>query len=164
MAEAGHMAVWAVQLRAYAEGSVRPGLFGTDIRFEMTTDDMTNLRKGLRLTAELMFAAGAREVIPGIAGLPVRLTSPDQARLIEAGPSDPACYSLLLTHLFGTARMSVRPSEGVVGTDFAAHGARGLYVIDSSIFPTNLGVNPQNPIMGIAMHAAKQLADGFKNA
>ena len=49
--------------------------------------------------------------------------------------------------------MSVRPSEGVVGTDFGVHGTRGLYVIDSSIFPTNLGVNPQNPIMGIAMHA-----------
>jgi choline dehydrogenase-like flavoprotein len=159
MAEAGHLAVWAAQVRAYAEGSVRPGRFGTNIRFEMTPDDMTNLRKGLRLTAELLFEAGAREVIPGIHGLPERLTSPDQARLIEIGPSDPACYSLLLTHLFGTARMSVRPSEGVVGTDFNVHGTRGLFVIDSSIFPTNLGVNPQNPIMGVAMHAAKQMAE-----
>jgi choline dehydrogenase-like flavoprotein len=161
MAQAGHMAVWAIQLRARAEGSVRPGLLGTDIRFEMTPDDMTNLRKGLRLTAELLFAAGAREIIPGIHGLPERLTSPDQAKLIEAGPSDPACYSLLLTHLFGTARMGVRPSQGVVGTDFAVHGTCDFYVIDSSIFPTNLGVNPQNPIMGIAMHAAKQIARAF---
>ena len=70
----------------------------------------------------------------------------------------------MLTHLFGTARMSVRPSEGVVGTDFTVHGTRGFYVIDSSIFPTNLGVNPQNPIMGIAMHAAKQMAEAYSRS
>jgi choline dehydrogenase-like flavoprotein len=77
---------------------------------------------------------------------------------LETGPDDPACYLFALTHLFGTARMSVRPSEGVVGTDFCVHGTKGLYVIDSSIFPTNLGVNPQHTIMGIAMHAAKKIA------
>ena len=119
-------------------------------------------RKGLRLTAELLFEAGARAVIPGIHGLPARLTSRDQASSIETGPSDPACYSLLLTHLFGTARMSMRPTQGVVGADFAVHGTKDFYVIDSSIFPTNLGVNPQNPIMGIAMHATKQIADRFQ--
>ncbi len=158
MARSAHLAIWAVQLRAHAQGSVRRGLFGTDIRFDLTPRDMTNLRQGLRFTAELLFAAGAREILPGIHGLPERLTSPDQIRLLENGPDDPACYSFALTHLFGTARMSVRPSDGVVGTDFAVHGTRGLYVIDSSIFPTNLGVNPQHTIMGIAMHAAQQIA------
>ena len=158
ISQTGHMAVWAVQLRAYAEGSVRQGAFGADIRFDLTPQDMVNLRKGLRFSAELLFAAGAREIIPGVHGLPDRLTSPDQARLLETGPDNPACYNFALTHLFGTARMSVQPSGGVVGTDFAVHGTRGLYVIDSSIFPTNLGVNPQLPIMGIAMHAAQQIA------
>jgi len=46
-----------------------------------------------------------------------------------------------------------------VGADFGVHGRPGLYVVDSSIFPTNLGVNPQLAIMGIAMHAAKQIAE-----
>jgi choline dehydrogenase-like flavoprotein len=158
MAQAAHMAHWVVQLRAHAQGSVRNGLLGTDIFFDLTPDDMLNLRKGLRFAAELLFAAGAREVLPGIHGMPERLTNPDQAHLLETGPNDAACYELALTHLFGTARMSVRASEGVVGTDFAVHGTQGLYVIDSSTFPTNLGVNPQLPIMGVAMHAAKQIA------
>ena len=158
MAQSANMALWAVVLRTYAHGSVHPGIFGTDIRFDFTSQDMINLRKGLRFTAELLFAAGAREVITGIHGLPERLTNPDQAQLLETGPTDPACYSFGLTHLFGTARMSVRPSEGVVGTNFCVHGTKGFYVIDSSIFPTNLGVNPQHPIMGIAMHAAGQIA------
>jgi len=158
MALSAYTAIWAVQLRAYAQGSVREGLFGTDIRFDLTPQDTINLRKGLQFTAELLFAAGAREVITGIHGMPERLTSPDQARLLETGPDDPACYTFTMSHLFGTARMSVRPADGVVGTDFAVHGTQGLYVIDSSIFPTNLGVNPQLPIMGIAMHAAKKIA------
>jgi choline dehydrogenase-like flavoprotein len=157
-AELGHMALWAVALRAYAQGSVREGPFGTTIRYDLNPQDMRNLRRGLRLTAELLFAAGAREVIPAIHGLPARLTGPDQARLLEDGPADPACYTFALTHLFGTARMSPQPAGGVVGTDFAVHGRPGLYVVDSSIFPTNLGVNPQLAIMGIAMHAAKQIA------
>jgi choline dehydrogenase-like flavoprotein len=119
---------------------------------------MNNLRKGLRFTAELLFAAGAREVITNIYGMPERLTNPDQAWLLETGPADPASYSFALTHLFGTARMSLRPSEGVVGPDFCVHGTKKFYVIDSSIFPTNLGVNPQHAIMAIAMHAALQIA------
>jgi len=158
MAQSPNMAQWAVALRALAHGSVHPGRFGTNIRFDLTPQDMLNLRKGLRFTAELLFAAGAREVIPGIYGLPERLVNPDEAHLLETGPTDPACYSFALTHLFGTARMSVRSSEGVVGPDFCVHGTKAFYVIDSSIFPTNLGVNPQHPIMGIAMHAAKQIA------
>jgi choline dehydrogenase-like flavoprotein len=159
IAASSRLALWAVQLRAYAEGSVRPGRFGPAIRYDLTARDMTNLRAGLRVTAELLFAAGAREILTGIHGLPERLTHPDQARLLESGPADPACYAFALTHLFGTARMSVRPAMGVVGTDFAVHGTRGCYVIDSSLFPTNLGVNPQHTIMAVAMHAARRIAE-----
>ncbi|HEU0294563.1 MAG TPA: GMC family oxidoreductase [Anaerolineales bacterium] len=158
MAQSANMALWAVVLRAYAQGSVHSRPWGTDIRFDLTPEDMINLRKGLRFTAELLFAAGAREIITGIHGMPDRLTNPNQARLLGTGPADPACYSFAMTHLFGTARMSVRASDGVVGTDFAVHGTKYFYVIDSSIFPTNLGVNPQHTIMGIAMHAAKKIA------
>jgi choline dehydrogenase-like flavoprotein len=158
MAQSPNMALWAVAIRAYAHGSVHSGLFGTNIRFDLTSQDMNNLRKGLRFTAELLFAAGAREVITNIYGMPERLTNPDQAWLLETGPADPASYSFALTHLFGTARMSLRPSEGVVGPDFCVHGTKKFYVIDSSIFPTNLGVNPQHAIMAIAMHAALQIA------
>jgi choline dehydrogenase-like flavoprotein len=44
-----------------------------------------------------------------------------------------------------------------VGTDFRIHGTGNLYVVDSSVFPTNLGVNPQHAIMGIAMLAARRM-------
>ena len=157
IASSGYMTTWAVLLRAHAHGTVREGRFGARIRFDLTPQDMTNLRKGLRFTAELLFAAGAREILTGIYGLPERLTNPDEARLLEIGPNNPACYSPAMTHLFGTARMSIRASNGVVGPNFAVHGTSNLFVIDSSLFPTNLGINPQHTIMAIAMHAAKTI-------
>ena len=159
MLRAGHMAMWALDLQAHAEGKVRDRRRGTLVHFVPERRDVANLKRGLRFIADLFFAAGAREVLPGVHGFPERLVRPDQARLIESGPDDPRAYSFVLTHLFGTARMSLRPQDGVVGPDFAVHGARNLYVADSSIFPTNIGVNPQLTIMGIAMLAAERIRD-----
>jgi choline dehydrogenase-like flavoprotein len=158
MAEAPHFASWAVVLRAEAQGSVRENLLGTDIHYNLTPSDMVHLRQGLRFTAELFFAAGARAVITRVHGLPERLCHVEEAKLLEQGPDDPSAYQLSATHLFGTARMSVHKNNGVVGTDFAVHDTQNLFVIDSSVFPTNIGVNPQHPIMAIAMHAAHQIA------
>lgn len=149
---------WAVQMRAWAEGSVKRRPWGLDIAFDLTERDMVSMRRGLRLTAELFFAAGAKEVLPGIHGLPERL-KPGQEWLLEHGPSDPSCYAMILSHLFGTARMSARACDGVVAPDFTVHGTRGLRVVDSSVFPTNTGVNPQHTIMAVAMHAARRMSD-----
>jgi choline dehydrogenase-like flavoprotein len=54
--------------------------------------------------------------------------------------------------------MSSSPEGGVVGLDFRVHGTDNLYVVDSSVFPTNLGVNPQLSIMALARLAAERLA------
>ncbi|HEX9311383.1 MAG TPA: GMC oxidoreductase [Actinomycetota bacterium] len=42
---------------------------------------------------------------------------------------------------------------------FAVHGIDNLFVVDSSVFPTNTGVNPQLSIMGLAMHAVNGIRD-----
>lgn len=158
MAEAARTAVFAVQTRAWAEGSIREGPFGADIKYDLTPRDMMQIRRGLRFSAELLFAAGAKEVWPGVHGLPDRLLPGEEARL-EYGPDDPGCYSWILSHLFGTARMARHSGHGVVGTDFAVHGLSNLVVADSALFPTNLGVNPQHAIMAVARLCAERLAD-----
>ena len=84
---------------------------------------------------------------------------PGEERLLDAGPDDPRCYSWILSHLFGTARMAARASAGVVGHDFAVHGVPNLVVADSSVFPTNLGVNPQHAIMAVARLCAERLSE-----
>jgi choline dehydrogenase-like flavoprotein len=45
-----------------------------------------------------------------------------------------------------------------VGWDGAVHGTQRLWVVDASIIPGNLGVNPQHTIMALAMELAHKLA------
>lgn len=158
IAQTGRALTWAVQMRAWAEGRVRRLPWGLDISYELTPRDVVSLRRGLRFTAELFFAAGATEVLTGVHGMPERI-KPGQEWMFEHAPSDPSSYAMILSHLFGTARMSVRASDGVVAPDFSVHGTRGLYVVDSSLFPTNIGVNPQHTIMAIAMRAARRFSE-----
>ena len=159
MASFSDAAVWAAQIRAEAEGTVRPGWGGIDrVRFTMTDNDIRTTRKACGVIARLMFDAGAREIWPGIYGVPAVLQSADDVRLIEEGPLDPRAYSFVATHLFGAARMGPDPRTSVVRPDFATHEAEALYVVDSSIFPTNLGVNPQHSIMAMSRLAATRVA------
>jgi choline dehydrogenase-like flavoprotein len=159
---AGHMAMWAVDLRGHAEGRIGEARGRTRIRYGPEPRDVANLRAGLAFVAEMFFAAGATAVMPLVHGLPDAIERPEDVRLIREGPHDPRAYSMVLTHLFGTARMSLRPRDGVVGPDFAVHGTRNLYVVDSSVFPTNIGVNPQLSIMGMAMLAATGMTEGSR--
>ncbi len=154
-----NLAIWAVVLRAEAEGTIRAGWGGRDkATLMLTSVDMKRMRKGTAMLARTMFQAGALEVWPGIVGIPGVLRSIDEVRLIEEVPADPRLFSMITTHLFGAARMGKDPATSVVAPNFQTHEARGLYVVDSSVFPTNLGVNPQHSIMAMSRLAATRIA------
>jgi choline dehydrogenase-like flavoprotein len=152
-----NVAMWVAAVRAESSGTVKPGLFGGPVvRYVLDEPDMRRFRKGLAMVARMHFAAGAREVIPGIQGLPYKL-GPDDVGQIEEGPLDPHCYIAILSHLFGGCPMSADPRQGVVDDRGKVHGAEGLYVVDASAIPTTLGVNPQHTIMGLASVWAENL-------
>ncbi len=144
-----------------AEGTVRPLGSGPMISYSLTKKDTGRLRKGIRILADLMAAAGAESIMPGIYGVPPVL-SRDELHKIDQASLDPRCYTMVMTHLFGTCRMGPDPKTSVTGPDFQVHDTRGVYVLDSSIFPTHLGVNPQHTIMAIAMAGAKRIAAGSR--
>jgi choline dehydrogenase-like flavoprotein len=152
-----NIAMWVTAVRAESAGTVKPGLFGgAVVRYQLDEADMRKFRTGLGLVARMHFAAGAREVIPGIYGLPYKL-GPDEVHRIEEGPLDPRHYIAILSHLFGGCPMSADPRIGVVDGEGKVHGAEGLYVVDASAIPTTLGVNPQHTIMGLASAWASRL-------
>lgn len=158
LADFRRLAVWGVQVRAYATGKVDM-LAGADrVRYSLGPEDVRIAKKGLRTLAEIAFASGAREVMTGIHGLPETISSPDQLALIDAAPDDPRYYMFIATHLFGAARMGPDSRSSAVGLDFATHEIDKLFVVDSSVFPSNIGVNPQHTIMAVAMHAARTIA------
>ncbi|MDB4934312.1 MAG: Oxidoreductase, family [Labilithrix sp.] len=159
LAQLAHVGVWAAQIRAEAEGVVKTGWGGADrVDFTMGKRDLEAARKACALIGRMFFEAGAREVWPGIYGVPSVLRSIDEVRLVENAPLEPRSYNFIATHLFGAARMGPDPRSSVVDLDFQVHGVDGLYVVDSSVFPTNLGVNPQHSIMAMSRLAAMRLA------
>jgi len=156
----GHYAQWGCLARMEAKGRVRAGLFdGVSVRYEPTESDLAIVREALLLVGKLMFAAGAHEVYPGIASVPeIVKTEEDLVRLMPEKLKR-ADVHLVASHLFGTACASSDPKRGVVDEHLEVHGRPGLFVMDASIFPTNLGVNPQHSIMGVTHIAATALAE-----
>jgi choline dehydrogenase-like flavoprotein len=157
MADYPRMAIWGVQIRAEAEGTVTPARGRADLTYTPTRVDMVRFRAGARRLAEMHFAAGAQRVYPGVHGGPEVLTSPDELGKLDALSLDPRDWSIISSHLFSTCRMGVDARVGVVGFDGAVHGTTGLWVLDASALPTNLGVNPQHTIMAMAMLLAERL-------
>jgi choline dehydrogenase-like flavoprotein len=165
LAQLSHVAMWAAEIRAEAEGVVREGWGGVDrVRYTMTTEDLRRTRRAVVLIARMLFDSGAREVWPGVYGVPAVLRTVDEVKLLEEAPLEPRSYGCIATHLFGAARMGPDPAASVVDRSFAVHGTTGLYVVDSSVFPTNLGVNPQHTIMAVSRVAAHRLAERIVHA
>ncbi|MCC6898141.1 MAG: GMC family oxidoreductase [Polyangiaceae bacterium] len=158
LASYAHLAVWGVQVRAEAQGSVRAGVFGgTQIEYDMTDADIRVLKLGVRRLTEMMFAAGARQVLPGVHGLPPAISSVDELAPMFDAPDDPRLFHTIAAHLFGTALMGGSAFNSVVKPSFETHDLPGLHVVDSSVFPTNMGVNPQHSICALAWLAAERL-------
>ena len=150
---------WGVAVRATAQGRVRLVRGRAVVQFTPSAEDVRRFRRGVRVMGEMMFAAGAEEVLPGIKGFDARVTGLDPLKRLEAdGPTRPSAYKAAITHMFGTARMGSDPERSVVRPDFRHHTVAALYVADSSVFPTNLGVNPQIPIMAMAALCAARVA------
>lgn len=162
LAHLDHFAQWAVQVRMEAVGRVRPALFGSgsdaSVQYTPTRADMLRIRDGVVTLSRLMFAAGAREVYHGIAGVKTVLRDPAEVSLLEEREHAQSQYNIVASHLFASCPAGSNPSNSAVGPDLAVHGVTGLYVMDSSALPTNMGVNPQHSIMGVVWRAAEKLA------
>jgi len=152
-----HVAMWCHAVRAESVGTVTRSFFGKpQVRYELDAADMDRFKKGMLLVAKQHVAAGAKAVLPGISGMPYKLDANEVDKLEDA-PTDPRKYIAILSHLFGGCVMGSDPRTSVVDGRGRVHGYEGLLVADASVIPTNLGVNPQHTIMGLAATFAAAL-------
>jgi choline dehydrogenase-like flavoprotein len=134
-----------------------PGL-GPQVFYQLTDHDAARVQRGVELTAEALFAAGARRVLLPFDGVPA-VRGLDELRRRLARPVPKRYLQLFSIHLMGTARMSEDPRRGVVGSFGEFHGGPGLFVTDASVFPGPVGINPMETVIALAMRNARQLVE-----
>jgi choline dehydrogenase-like flavoprotein len=132
-----------------------PGL-GPQVFYQLTERDAARIVRGVELTAQALFTAGARRVLLPFEGAPVVRTPGELGRLL-ARPVPRRALQLFSIHLMGTARMSADPRRGVTGSFGEVHGVPGLIVADASLFPGPVGINPMETVIALAMRNARRL-------
>jgi choline dehydrogenase-like flavoprotein len=154
-----HMVIAGCLVEDTTTGVVRnlPGL-GPQVFYQITDDDAARIVRGIALTAQLLFAAGARRILAPFRGLP-DLDGPDDLRLLTERPVPKKAMDLFTVHLMGTARMNDDPRLGVVSSFGEFHGARGLFVADASLFPGPVGLNPMETIVALVTRNARWLLE-----
>lgn len=109
--------------------------------------------------AELQFAGGATDVAT-LHDPPHAMRSKSEIdATIDAAAYDVGRVGVFTAHQMGGCAMGDDPSRSVVRSeDLRHHRIENLYVIDGSVFPTSLGVNPQESIYGLSRLMATRLA------
>lgn len=125
--------------------------------YQMNQADTESMRFGMVRLGELYFAAGAKAVYTNALPYPV-VRSMDELRRLETCRIRPGGLELMAFHPTGTCAMSAQRGAGVVNANLQAHDMPNLYVMDGSVIPVALGVNPQITIMALAWHGAQELA------
>ena len=157
MAGYNHVVTAGPLIEDTGAGRVRalPGL-GAQVFYQLSERDAARVVRGVALTAEAMFAAGARRVLLPVEGAPP-LHSLDEVRRLLSGAVPRRALRLFSIHLMGTARMSEDTRRGVVDSYGEFHGVRGLFCCDASLFPGPTGLNPMQTVIALAVRNARHL-------
>jgi choline dehydrogenase-like flavoprotein len=110
-------------------------------------------RAGMKAIARIHLANGAREIV-SFHSEPVRMVKESDLAKIDQAPLGPNRISVFTAHQMGGCRMGVDPARSVVDQHLRHHAIENLFVIDGSVFPTSLGVNPMESIYALASWAS----------
>ena len=168
-------------IRDAGSGRVRPTGGGrVRVDYRLAAQDARTVRRALVEMARLARAAGAVEVValgtppatlqlaPARGGAPVAPPAWEAyLRRLAAFDFAPNRGFLFSAHQMGTARAGADPRTsacdpwGRVRTGTSGGVVPGLYVADTSLFPTASGVNPMITVMALARRVARTvLAEG----
>ena len=151
MKDHARMATYYVAVKGTGRGSVRPSLWGdaTTLRYALSNEDVYNLSRGLARLAELLLAAGADEVYPGLHGVATIKKEVDAVRWLDERLPKSA-LSLTTVHAFSSCPIGERRDLCAADSYGKVFTADNLYINDASMLPSSPGVNPQGSVMAFA--------------
>ncbi|KAI3468504.1 hypothetical protein Pfo_025167 [Paulownia fortunei] len=140
----------------------------TDISYKLDYSDQENISKGIEKVLRILAAAGAEEI--GTHHRNGRVLKVKQAGEEEferfvteesLRPLKELSTPICSAHQMGSCRMGVDPKGSAVSPKGETWEVEGLYVADSSVFPTALGVNPMVTIQAIAYCTAQSVLEAL---
>jgi choline dehydrogenase-like flavoprotein len=152
------MLMFGFMVKDTSRGRVKPGANGEpSIRYWMNDHDVAKVRRGLGILSRVFFAAGAQEVHLPIAGS-AALKGLDDVAAFEKAPLAARHVDITAYHPLGTCRIGPDPKTSVLKPTHETHDVESLFVVDGSVMPSSLGVNPQMTIMAMALKASEAVA------
>lgn len=167
--------------------SMDPATGGLQIQYTPSAFDRAHAVEGDLALCKIMYVTGAREIDPFIHGVEPFVRDDAELQAAAAGGAgagglfqiddqrfsawldrarrlgnvlgNPPCSS---AHQMGTCRMSASEEDGVVDPHGKVWATEGLYVADSSVFPSASGVNPMITVMAIADRIARAVDRDLK--
>ena len=164
MARLARTALVGILLRDRFGGRVSVDREGVPlVDYRVSRYDRAHLRRAIAGAAEVMEAAGAREIWLPLARAVRYRPGANQARedwlaRVDAAGWGPNQLLLVTFHQMASCRMGASARRSVVDAEHRVWGIRGLYVADASVFPTASGVNPMLTVMAVAHRAAGAIA------
>ncbi|MEU5192261.1 GMC family oxidoreductase [Streptomyces klenkii] len=155
LAAFGTLGSYTTQVRMQGKARIlaapRGGLL---LRHGMTSADHSLLREAFRRTSEVLFAAGARELIPPVAtARPLHSRAEAEEFCRRVRPGD---WELVSVHGMASARMGLPGRGGTCDEHGRPHGFRRLRVCDASVLPGVTGISPQGTVMAFAHEIAER--------
>jgi choline dehydrogenase-like flavoprotein len=162
MADYDKMVIAGMLLEDTSTGRVRTLAGRPQAFYQLTDFDAQRLVRGVALLAELLFAAGAKRILVPFEGAPA-LTTVDDARRLYREPVAKARMEVVTVHMMGTAALGGDRSRAVTDRWGAVHDTAGLMIADASLFPTPIGTNPMETVMGLATRSAAHVIDNLRS-
>ena len=153
-----HLAAMVVMVSDKGEGEVRATADGrAKVSYDFAEKDIQRIKLGMRETARVLIAGGAREVFTPVHGVGRHSTPESLYAALE--PAEITDFTLYASHPMSTCRMGLDPENSVIAPSGESHSLPGLFIADSSVFPTSLGVNPQLTTLVVATAIGRRMLD-----
>lgn len=107
--------------------------------------------------AKLVFAAGAREVVT-LHREPLVLKSKAELPRLRERAFGPQLHTMFSAHQMGGCAMGNDANVAVTNVEGQVFGYENLWVMDGSLFPSSLGVNPQLTIYALSRLLSQRVA------
>ncbi|KAL5172180.1 Long-chain-alcohol oxidase FAO4A [Glycine soja] len=136
------------------------------ISYQLKDIDKENLKVGLEKVLRILAAAGAEEIgthnnkgrrinVKQVSYHEFEKFVKEESSMSLTDISTPLCSA----HQMGSCKMGTNPRESVVNQMGETWEVEGLYLADSSVFPTALGVNPMVTVQAISYCTAQYVLE-----